>query len=208
MGPDWNALRLTYGITPPKLTTPEPRRREIAAAQAARIAGLPIDALVVYDLQDESSRTDAERPFPFLRAIDPLDYAYQYLGSVAQSRIIYRSVSGLSEAELVDWLTRLHGLGGAAVLVGAPSRAQAVGMHLSDAYRARSAHVPELALGGVAIAERHEIWVRRIETLRSPGVKVLNYFHGLPADDGSPYFWSDGVHFTCHAAMAMLKSGL
>lgn len=156
MSPDWSALRLTYGITPPKVSTPEPRRREIAAAQAARIAKLPIDALVVYDLQDESSRTDAERPFPFLRAIDPLDYAYQYLGSVAQPKIIYRSVSGSSEAELVDWLTRLHGLGGAAVLVGAPSNTQAVSLHLGDAYRARSAHVPALTLGGVAIAERHE----------------------------------------------------
>ncbi|MFO1469690.1 MAG: 5,10-methylenetetrahydrofolate reductase [Turneriella sp.] len=156
MSSDWTALRLTYGITPPKLSTPEPRRREIAAAQAARIAKLPIDALVVYDLQDESSRTDAERPFPFLRAIDPLDYAYDYLDSVAQPKIIYRSVSGSGETELVDWLTRLHGLGGAAVLVGAPSRSQAVSLHLGDAYRARSAQVPALALGGVAIAERHE----------------------------------------------------
>ena len=153
MGPDWNALRLTYGITPPKLTTPEPRRRVIAAAQAARIAGLPIDALVVYDLQDESSRTDAERPFPFLRAIDPLDYAYQYLGSVAQPRIIYRSVSGSSEAELVDWLTRLHGLGGAAVLVGASSNTQAVSLHLGDAYHCQCLKTARLLREKLGLAE-------------------------------------------------------
>lgn len=149
--------RLTYGITPPKLSTPEPRRREIAAAQAARVARLPVDALVVYDLQDESSRTDAERPFPFLQAIDPLEYAYEYLHSVTQPRIVYRSVSGLQEADLVSWLARLHGLGGAAVLVGAPSKTQSVSLHLNDAYRARSVHVPGLALGGVVIAERHEV---------------------------------------------------
>src|SRR4051812_41689936 len=114
----WSQMRLTYGITPPKLSTPEPRRREIAALQAERIARLPIDALVVYDLQDESSRTDAQRPFPFLQAIDPLDYAYGYLDAVTQPKIVYRSVSGMSAETLVDWLRRLDELGGAAVLVG------------------------------------------------------------------------------------------
>lgn len=156
MSPDWSALRLTYGITPPKLSTPEPRRREIAASQTERIAKLPIDALVLYDLQDESSRTDVERPFPFLRAIDPLDYAYNYLDGVAQPKVVYHSVSHSKEVQLVDWLTRLHGLGGAAVLVGAPSKTQAVSLSLSEAYRVRSTRVSELPLGGVAIAERHE----------------------------------------------------
>jgi len=149
-------LGLTYGITPPKLSTPEPRRREIASAQAARIASLPVDALVVYDLQDESSRTGVERPFPFLQAIDPLDYAYGYLSEVAKPKVVYRSVSSLSAGELVDWLARLHGFGGAAVLVGAPSKTQRVNLQLADAYRARRAHRPDLPLGGVVIAERHE----------------------------------------------------
>lgn len=149
-------MRLTYGITPPKISTPEPRRREIASAQATRISGLPIDALVVYDLQDESSRTDVERPFPFLRAIDPLEYAYGYLDSVARPKVVYRSVSGLRAPELIEWLRRLHALGGAAVLVGAPSKTERVSLQLGDAYRARSAELPEVPLGGVVIAERHE----------------------------------------------------
>lgn len=198
---DCNALHLTYGITPPKLSTPEPRRREIAAAQAARIAGLPIDALVVYDLQDESSRTDAERPFPFLRAIDPLDYAYHYLDGVPQPKIIYRSVSGSSETELVDWLTRLHGLGGATVLVGAPSRAQPVGLHLSDAYRARSAHVPALALGGVAIAERHEARGAEDERVLSKVDKGCRFFitQAVYSVTASKNLLSD-LHYRCAAA--------
>ncbi len=150
------SLRLTYGITPPKVSTPEPRRREIARVQANRIARLPIDALIVYDLQDESSRTDVERPFPFLRAIDPLEYAYDYLDGVARPKVVYRSVSGLQAPELVDWLRRLHDRGGAAVLVGAPSKTQRVSLQLADAYRARRAALPQLPLGGVVIAERHE----------------------------------------------------
>jgi hypothetical protein len=153
----FSQLRLTYGITPPKLSTPEPRRREIAGLQASRIAGLPIDGLIVYDLQDESSRTDAQRPFPFLQAIDPLDYAYGYLDAVRQPKVVYRSVSQLNAEQLVGWLRRLHALGGAAVLVGAPSRAQAVSLHLGDAYRARNRDAPEVPLGGVVIAERHDV---------------------------------------------------
>jgi hypothetical protein len=152
----WSGLRLTYGITPPKQATPEERRREIAALQAERIRQLPVDALLVYDLQDESTRTDAKRPFPFLQTIDPLEYAYAYLSAVALPKIVYRSVSGTQALELMAWLRRLHGLGGAVVLVGAPSKTQAVSLKLSDAYRARLSDVPEVALGGVAIAERHE----------------------------------------------------
>lgn len=148
--------RLTYGITPPKITYSEEKRRQTAALQSARIAALPIDALVVYDLQDESSRTDAERPFPFLRAIDPLSYAYEYLGGVPHPKIVYRSVSTQTREELVAWLRRLDELGGAGVFVGAPSQTQAVKLRLADAYRARRDEAASVPLGGVLIAERHE----------------------------------------------------
>ncbi len=178
----WSGLRLTYGITPPKLVTAEERRREIAALQAERIGRLPIDALVVYDLQDESTRTDAKRPFPFLQAIDPLDYAYDYLGNVPLPKIVYRSVSGMQAPELTAWLRRLHGLGGAAVLVGAPSKTQAVSLKLSDAYRTRLSHVAEVALGGVAIAERHE-------TRGAEDERLLN-----KADQGASFFITQAVY--------------
>jgi len=40
--------------------------RAIAERQVRRIAALAPDRLVLYDLQDEATRTDAARPFPFL----------------------------------------------------------------------------------------------------------------------------------------------
>jgi hypothetical protein len=153
---DWKDCRLTYGITPPKSSLPEERRREIAAVQTGRIAALPIDALIVYDLQDESSRTDVERPFPFMQTIDPLDYAYDYLDGVSRKKIVYRSVSGLDLEGLLDWLRRLEQCGGATVLVGAPSQVPAVRLPLGDAYRIRKRAFPQVPLGGVLIAERHE----------------------------------------------------
>jgi len=178
----WSELRLTYGITPLKSSTTEQRRREIARLQTERIAQLPIDALVVYDLQDESSRTDAERPFPFLQAIDPLEYAYDYLAAVPQKKVVYRSVAGMLQTELVAWLRRLRDLGGAAVLVGAPSKAQPVSLRLEDAYRARNEHVRDLPLGGVSIAERHE----------ARGGEDVRILH--KADLGCRFFISQAVY--------------
>lgn len=201
MSPDWSALRLTYGITPPKLSTPEQRRREIAASQTGRIAKLPIDALVLYDLQDESSRTDLERPFPFLKAIDPLDYAYNYLDGVAQPKVVYHSVSHSKEAQLVDWLTRLHGLGGAAVLVGAPSKTQAVSLSLSEAYRVRSTRVSESPLGGVAIAERHEARGGEDERVLRKADQGCRFFitQAVYSVTASKNLLSD-LHYRCAAA--------
>jgi len=72
---------VTYGITPPKQSYSEKKRRCVAERQAARIRELPIDGLVVYDLQDQSERTEG-RPFPFLETIDPGAYAYAYLADV------------------------------------------------------------------------------------------------------------------------------
>ena len=160
---DFDSVRLSYGITPPKMSSSEEKRRTIAEAQSARIAALPIDALVVYDLQDESSRTDAVRPFPFLQAIDPLDYALDYLHAIPQRKILYRSVSGLDAAALKIWLNRLHQNGGAAVFVGAPSQAQKVSLGLGDAYRLRASEGPQVPLGGVLIAERHQGTVQEHE---------------------------------------------
>lgn len=58
------------------------------------------------------------------------------------------------------------------------------------------------------IAKQHEIWLTRLNGFEKPGIRILNFFAGAPGDDGSPRFWTDGVHFTCHAAMQMLRQGL
>lgn len=147
-------FQLTYGITPPKISASEEKRRQIAEAQSSRISSLDVDAVVVYDLQDESSRTDVKRPFPYMQAIDPLEYAYDYL-SVPQQKIVYRSTGGQTEDSLREWLLRLREKGGATVLVGAPSKQQRVSLKLSDAYRVHRESAPDVLLGGVLIAERH-----------------------------------------------------
>lgn len=148
--------RLTYAITPPNRTTPVERRREIAAAQSARISALPIDALLVYDVQDEATRNGAARPFPFTPKVDPLSYAFDALQVGSLPRVVYRAVADQDEPALRQWLEALHARGGQAVLVGAPSRSVASALTLTEAYAVCRSHHPALQFGGVLIPERHE----------------------------------------------------
>jgi hypothetical protein len=81
---------LLYGITPPKSETTPERISEIAERTLSRLQPLDIDALVVYDVQDESARTTVERPFPFMGALDPFHFASTYLYPLEKPKIIYR----------------------------------------------------------------------------------------------------------------------
>lgn len=146
---------LTYALTPPNRAAPLERRRAIAAAQSARIRALPVDALIVYDVQDEQARNRAPRPFPFALKMDPLTYAYEELDVGDLPRIVYRSVSDQSPASLSNWLSVLTACGGRTVLVGAPSGKLRPQLTLPEALALCRAHVPQLAMGGVVIPERH-----------------------------------------------------
>ena len=68
---------LLYGLTPPKLKTDEEKIKVIAQKQMSRIKDLDIDGLVLYDIQDESSRTNIPRPFPFSATLSPDVYKRQ-----------------------------------------------------------------------------------------------------------------------------------
>lgn len=165
-------FRLTYGLTPPKATTASERQREIAALQTARVNALGVDGLVLYDLQDESSRTALARPFPFIETIDPALYASDHLRDVTVPKIVYQSVSRRDAPTLRRALQTLQAGGHAVVLVGAPSKDGVSATKLSDAYALRSAEASALPLGGTVIAERHEARggeVDRVLTKRAQG---------------------------------------
>ena len=111
---------VTYGLSPPKRDTLDVA--DIAARQVARIATLPIDGVVVYDLQDEQERTSAPRIFPFLPTRDPSSWAHDDLAALAVPRIVYRCVRDDTANSLVAWLDALRRQPDPfAVLVGAPS---------------------------------------------------------------------------------------
>ncbi|HEY6079819.1 MAG TPA: hypothetical protein VIW29_13485 [Polyangiaceae bacterium] len=148
-------MKLTYAIAPPNQATPTERRQAIAAEQSARIASLPIDALLVYDVQDEAARNVGPRPFRFMPKVDALTYAFDALQLGALPRIVYRAVAEQDEAALRAWLDTLQARGGRAVLVGAPSREAAPPLTLPNALGVCRSHAPLLPFGGVLIPERH-----------------------------------------------------
>ena len=146
----------TYGLAPPKRETPPHELASIAARQVARIAALEVDGVVVYDLQDEQDRTTEPRPFPFLPTIDPASWAHARLGGLTVPRIVYRCVRGDSAASFCAWLEELRAQASPiSVLVGSPSARAPGALALDEAHALARSHAPEVAIGGIAIAERH-----------------------------------------------------
>lgn len=146
---------LTYGITPPKQNNSGEKIREIAERQINRIQGTNIDALILYDIQEESDRIKEERPFSFLPTLDPVDYEQRYLKDLDLPKIIYRCVGKYSREEFVQWLELDPKKDRFSVFVGAASHKQPVKLRLTEAYQLRREIGNNLILGGITIPERH-----------------------------------------------------
>lgn len=148
---------MLYGITPPKTGTSPERVTEIAQKTIERLTGLDVDALVVYDVQDESARTSEERPFPFITALDPLTFAADYLDALSIPKIIYRPAGKFSNEELSSWLEELHEREFYPVFVGVPAPDFPVKTSLPEAYKLWSRHQDSSVIGAVTIPERHNV---------------------------------------------------
>lgn len=149
---------IVYGICPPKVNTPIDRVRNAAEKLANDLSGLDIDALIVYDVQDESARTTEERPFPYVSSLDPLEYTSQYLRAVELPKIIYRAAGMFSADELKDWLAHVARHRCYPVFVGLPSPDYIPKTSLSEAYALwRNFHAEDSVIGAVTIPERHAV---------------------------------------------------
>jgi hypothetical protein len=149
---------LLYGITPPKAHTPIDKIIDISAKSRNIINSLDIDALVVYDVQDESARTSEERPFPFSSAIDPFEYTRDHLVGVSIPKIIYRPAGKFTTSELFAWLSDLHRHLCYPIFVGLPSPDFVVKTSLTEAYEIwRTNYEEHSVIGAVTIPERHAI---------------------------------------------------
>jgi hypothetical protein len=146
---------LLFAVTPPRSTTTPAEAAEIARVTLERLRELPIDGLVLYDIDDESDRNPAERPFPFLPTMDPADYLARDLGELEVPAIVYRAVGKYGENRFRAWLAEQDPARAMAVFVGSSSGEKPVLTTLGRAYELRAEMAPELPLGGVAIAERH-----------------------------------------------------
>jgi hypothetical protein len=147
---------LFYGLTPPKINTAEDKIRAIAEKQMERIENVPIDGLILYDVQDESSRTNLPRPFPYMQTLAPDVYSANYLNKLNIPKIIYKSVGHFTSAEFKNWIQQSTQTE-YAVLVGAPSKIQQNNLLLHDAYQIWKESNSPVLLGGVTIPERHAV---------------------------------------------------
>jgi 5,10-methylenetetrahydrofolate reductase len=173
---------LLYGITPPKAQTTPEKIGEIAKKTVDILHSLDIDALVVYDVQDESARTSEERPFPFTSALDPFEYASQYLHHLAVPKIIYRPAGKFTKEELKHWLQGLKTHGFYPIFVGLPAPDYVVKTSLKEAYGIwREYHEEHSVIGAVTIPERHAV-------LKDEDVRILD-----KVDSGVSYFVSQCI---------------
>lgn len=147
---------LLYGMTPPKAKHTKEELKEIATRQIQRVKDLEIDGLVLYDIQDESDRTDEKRPFPFIKTLDSCEYAKNYLDDALKFPVIvYRAVGKYDKAEFEQWLKDRVGRDFFSVFVGAASKKTKITIDIKEAYRLKKEFDDELILGGIVIPERH-----------------------------------------------------
>ncbi len=147
---------LIYGICPPKVHTPLDKVVTSAEKLGQHLSTLDIDALVVYDVQDESARTTEERPFPFISSLDPLEYATQYLKHIPVSKIIYRAAGMFELDELSTWLEDVNRHRFFPVFVGLPSPDYVPRTTLAAAYEVwQKNYSASSVIGAVTIPERH-----------------------------------------------------
>jgi 5,10-methylenetetrahydrofolate reductase len=169
---------LLYGTTPPRAGTEEGAVRQAADKLAARLAPLPIDGVVVYDIQDESGRTASPRPFAFTGTVDPRNYSSLLAARTGKPAVTYKCVGGLDEAAWRTWLdeaAREHQVGFLSI-VGRPTSGVRYPLPLSSAIRIAAAHPAGFTVGGVAIAERHTAERSEAARLLAKGIEGCGYF--------------------------------
>lgn len=145
---------ILYGLTPPKLNTEDEKIQQIANKQIERLEGIGIDGLILYDLQDESTRNNTKRTFPFIETLAPDKYAQEYLTGLDLPKIVYKSVGKFDEDNFEEWLNNHSS--DFTVLVGSPSKIDNAGISLSKAYSLLNNSKRNFLLGGVIIPERHQ----------------------------------------------------
>jgi hypothetical protein len=169
---------LLYGTTPPRAGSDGGAVETAAAKLAARLAPLPLDGVVVYDIQDEAGRTEVPRPFAFAGTVDPRGYSALLAARTGKSTITYKCVGGLDAAGWQAWLDEAASAYGVGFLsiVGRPTSGVRYPLALSKAIRLAAAHPAGFTVGGVAIAERHTPERSEAARLLAKGIEGCGYF--------------------------------
>jgi hypothetical protein len=186
---DPRRFALLYGTTPPRADASADRVLGAAARLAERIEGLPLDGLVVYDVQDETPRTAEPRPFPFLPTLEAPTYG-KLLGQLSAKPIItYKCVAAETEQTWPQWLDQAgdqHSVRYLSLVGLSSSRDARSCIALSRATAIAAAHRAGFVLGGVAIAERHSSTRSESQRLIAKARQGCRYFISQAVYDAAP----------------------
>ncbi|RKS84312.1 5,10-methylenetetrahydrofolate reductase [Motilibacter peucedani] len=153
--PSHQREQLLFSITPPRRSSPPEDAQRIATVTVERLKQLDLDALIVYDIDDESDRNPDERPFLYLPTQDHGDFHARHLTEWDRPVVIYRCVGKYDSTQLETWLAAQDPELVSTVFVGASSSSKQVLTSLAEAQAVWRNTCPELPLGSVAIPERH-----------------------------------------------------
>ncbi|MGK7905798.1 MAG: hypothetical protein AB4040_01015 [Synechococcus sp.] len=155
---DTNRGLYLYGTTPPRQGLVPEELIKIGEKLTTRLSNLNLDAINVYDIQDEEGRTQGERPFPFLPLADSRAYA-QILKNLSGIEVInYKCVVHYPKDNFSAWLDRAwqqFDLRYLTLVGGSSSKMAYPGLTLYQAAQAIASHQYDFVFGGVTIAERH-----------------------------------------------------
>ncbi|MDJ0679063.1 MAG: hypothetical protein QNJ18_04285 [Xenococcaceae cyanobacterium MO_167.B52] len=168
-----------YGTTPPRQGSSQDKLYGIAEKLTARLSNLKLDAINVYDIQDEAGRTEVARPFPFLPVVDSREYSQILKNLSGQEIINYKCVVHHPKADFPAWLDQSweqFGLRYLTLVGGSTSNIAYPGPSLSQASEAVASHKYDFAFGGVTIAERHISKGNEHLKLIAKSQKGMNFF--------------------------------
>jgi len=181
-----------FGSTPPREGTTEQQAKESCAKFAARSAVLATDGFIVYDIQDEGTRTTMERPFPFRKTMDPALYASYFPAASGKECVVYKCVVEEGKEQYEEWLNKaVQEYGHKAFnLVGAASSIQAKTFSLREAGEVIQKR-QDSKFGCVCIPERHT----------AKGNEHINMFN--KSSYGASWFITQGI-FNAEPLIQML----
>lgn len=145
---------------------------------------LATDGYIIYDIQEEEGRTTMDRPFPFMKTLDPAWYASLFLELTGKQCVVYKCVVEDSMESFDNWINNAHDKFGHSTfnLVGAAtSKVEQRGPSLVQAMQ----HVRAKAgvcFGCVCIPERHSV----------KGNENLNMVRKIEC--GAEWFISQGIY--------------
>jgi len=147
-----------YGTVPPRQSVPSDKVEKMAEKLVSEIEGLGVDALVIYDVQEEVGRTDGDRPFPYYPSVKPEDYVTilkRFMKTPIEC-IIYHALPYHAKIDFTEFLEKVINSGSnAIVLVGGPSQHDGYSVTEAANFVQQNLDKYPLCIGGITLPERH-----------------------------------------------------